>query len=366
MKLSTYFFAGLTVFIFCFFWLDSLALANEKKSKKMIVGLKVDPPYIMKDNDGSYYGLSVDIWYKISSDLSISYEFREFVHVQDMIVALGGNKIDLAINPLPVSGQYIRKLDVTQPFLTSRMAIAIRNEPQSQIKVFLSNLFSISFLKLLALLVVIVFIFGILVWGAEKQYNPTDFRDGIYGIMDGLWWSTVTITTVGYGDKTPKTTIGKVISMFWMFATISLISSFTATIASTLTVNRLETKISTLSDLQKIGKVGTIRNSNTEDYLERHQITPWLRYNSARAGLENLREGTINAFVYEHEVIDYLTMELNMGSQIKLIPTMFNKHYLSWLMTKNHPLFKKINPLIADFLGRDSWEKYLQKYNIEQ
>lgn len=338
---------------------------TEQLKPKLRVGLKVDPPYVMKEVDGTYYGLSVDIWIKVSSDLTIPYEFVEYTHIQDMVYGLSSRKIDIAINPLTVSSQRVRQLEVTQPFLTSSMAVAIQNSNDSQIIVFFSNLASGSFLELFGVLVLIVFGFGVIVWFVERQYNPTDFRDGIYGVMDGIWWSTVTITTVGYGDKTPKTTVGKIISMVWMFAAISLISSFTATIASTLTVNRLETEVNTLRDLKKIGRIGTIRNSDTEDYLSKHQIELFKTYESTTEGLEDLRKGIIKAFAYDRAVIHYLIADLNLDDEIKLVPTVFNRHFLSWNMRRQHPLYRQINPLVADFIGRESWEKYLQKYNME-
>lgn len=49
---------------------------------------------------------------------------------------------------------------------------------------------------------------------------------------DAIWWSYVTITTVGYGDKFPVTTEGRIIAIFLMTAGVGLFGTFTAYIAS--------------------------------------------------------------------------------------------------------------------------------------
>lgn len=49
---------------------------------------------------------------------------------------------------------------------------------------------------------------------------------------DAVWWAISTVTTVGYGDKTPVTTVGKVIAVFLMLGGISLLGVVTATLAS--------------------------------------------------------------------------------------------------------------------------------------
>ncbi len=54
---------------------------------------------------------------------------------------------------------------------------------------------------------------------------------------DAIWWSYVTITTVGYGDKFPVTTEGRIIASILMTAGVGLFGTFTAYIASIFVSN---------------------------------------------------------------------------------------------------------------------------------
>ncbi len=49
---------------------------------------------------------------------------------------------------------------------------------------------------------------------------------------DALWWSTTTVTTVGYGDFFPVTTAGRLIAVALMLVGIALIGSVTAAVAA--------------------------------------------------------------------------------------------------------------------------------------
>ena len=51
---------------------------------------------------------------------------------------------------------------------------------------------------------------------------------------DALWWAFVTITTVGYGDQYPVTTLGRAVGVFVMFAGVGIIGSLASILASVL------------------------------------------------------------------------------------------------------------------------------------
>lgn len=71
-------------------------------------------------------------------------------------------------------------------------------------------------------------------------------------IADWLWWSFVTVTTVGYGDITPSTHIGRIIGALLMCSGIGTLSLLTASIASVFVELRLRKDRGMASfDLQK-------------------------------------------------------------------------------------------------------------------
>lgn len=49
---------------------------------------------------------------------------------------------------------------------------------------------------------------------------------------DALWWSLATVSTVGYGDVYPRTTLGHLVAAVLMVAGVALFGTFTATVAS--------------------------------------------------------------------------------------------------------------------------------------
>lgn len=84
------------------------------------------------------------------------------------------------------------------------------------------------------------------------------------GFWSGVWWAIVTTTTVGYGDISPETMVGRFIAVALMLAGIGLVSTLAATIATLFIgeqdtvdqaelIERLERIERTLEDLRANG-----------------------------------------------------------------------------------------------------------------
>ena len=66
------------------------------------------------------------------------------------------------------------------------------------------------------------------------QFETTSPDANITTGGDALWWSVVTITTVGYGDTYPVTTAGRITGVFVMFAGVGIIGALASILASIL------------------------------------------------------------------------------------------------------------------------------------
>ncbi len=80
-------------------------------------------------------------------------------------------------------------------------------------------------ISVVAVLVIISSAIAILQVETEPESN-------IKTAEDAIWWAYVTITTVGYGDKFPITTEGRIIAAILMTAGVGMFGTFTAYVAS--------------------------------------------------------------------------------------------------------------------------------------
>lgn len=79
----------------------------------------------------------------------------------------------------------------------------------------------------------LVFALGLVIIAATIVTSVETTPDSqIASFEDAMWWSMVTVTTVGYGDMTPVTPIGRAMAMVLMLVGIGLFGGLTANLAS--------------------------------------------------------------------------------------------------------------------------------------
>ncbi len=295
----------MSLFLFLLVWSAQAAPDPElpvgtEEERPLVVAIKSSPPFSMKDDQGHWSGISFELWEAVAEESGRDYELKE-VTLKEMLQGLEDGSVDVGVAALTVTAEREARFDFTQPFFQGGLGIAVPTTPRSNFAL-VWRVLSPTFLETIGGLVAVLFLSGALMWAFERK--DADER-GINSLFDAFWWSAVTMTTVGYGDRIPQTTGGRIVAMVWMFSGIVLISSFTATISSVLTVSQLESEIDGPEDLAAV-RVGTVASSTSATWCDEQRLYAEL-CESPQQALEALAEGKVEAVVYDAPVLQYLT-----------------------------------------------------------
>ena len=321
------------------------------------IGIHNAPPFAMKDNDGSWYGLGVDLLGVVSRHSGVHYQFVE-TEPEGIVRDVASGKLDAGIGAVPINAADERIIDFSQPYYSGEVGVALRLVDQLGPKFLFRLLASPAFLYMLGLLTGPVFVFGALIWLIERRANPQQFEPRpARGVFSGIWWATVTMTTVGYGDKAPVTFLGRLLAMAWMFAALILASITTAQLAAGLTSSLNTNFVSGVADLSGLD-VGTVSQSVAEAELSLISI-PSKPFKTVSAGLEALANHDIDAFVYDRAALQWA---LKNYSDLYLTGLQFSRENFGLILPQGSPYREQVNVAILQALQTEQWHLTLERY----
>ena len=327
-------------------------------AETMRVGIKAVPPFAMPDEKDAWTGISVELWQRIAVDLGWQTEWVVMDSSRAQIKALETGSIDVALGALSMTRQREAIMNFSAPFYATHLAIATPAEYRSWRGV-LKELLSTAFLSTVAVLLLLLLAVGGLLWLVERKRNPQEFGGSVtQGIGSGFWWSLVTMTTVGYGDKAPATFIGRSLATIWMFASIIMIAGLTASIAASLTVNQLNTMVRGVQDLNQVRSVA-VSGSTGEQYLRKRGIR-MQSVTTAAEGLALLREGKAEALIYDEALLRYLLKDAAPG--IEILRQSIQMEYYAFGMKSSFVHEEKLNQTLLAYTSDSQWKEILNRY----
>ncbi|XP_065060053.1 uncharacterized protein LOC135687428 [Rhopilema esculentum] len=147
---------------------------------------------------------------------------------------------------------------------------------------------------------------GIVIWLLDSSRNQQDFpRKFKDGIIEGMWWAFVSMTTVGYGDKTPKSLVARFFGIVWITVGISLCGVFTASLTTGMTQSFIDEDLY-LSDK----RVGVLNKTNYEMNIamrEGAKVTGFSSYIELKNALIN---GQIDGILMDSLILKHYAEDL--------------------------------------------------------
>ena len=326
----------------------------------MRVGTLHSPPFIVKSPDGSWSGISIALWRRIAEELDLTFEFEER-DIQGLLDGVQDGSLDVAVAALTITEGRETALDFTHPFHTTGFSVAV--PPQARTDSWwltFGNLVSWQFVQLSGMLVLLLFLVGWVIWLVEhKQQVAKGDSHTIRHISEGFWWAAATMTTVGYGDKTPLTRFGRLVGVVWMFMALMLVASFIASFASALTVQRLESKWHGPQDLVRMF-VATVPASTSEQYLREQGIAS-RAYPTVADGLRAVAEGEVDAMVYDAPLLRYL-VRTGYPKRLEVLPFTFERQDYGFALPSGSSLREPINRSLIRIIREPGWTSTIDRY----
>ncbi len=280
---------------------DTLAALD--LSGRLVAGVTEAPPFAIKNPDGSWDGIAVELWRRIGRQAGFKADLRE-VPEDGLLDAVAGGTVDVML-ALPASPDAERRADFTAPYYTTTLGVATKSG--NRITEVLTELFSPTFLKIAASLSVMLLIVGVIIWLFERRDNEDDFREGKEGVWDGFWWAGVTMTTIGYGDKSPGSVGGKITALVWMLVSMAVTASLTAALVSSLGLGGSGGSVEIPGDLRDKA-VGVVEDSSVGGYLEEEGLA-FETVADIPSGLRAVDEERLDAFVGPAPVLNHYKNE---------------------------------------------------------
>ena len=334
--------------------------------RKLIVGVAVGPPFNIKNADGSWTGISVELWRQIAKELGIDFEFYE-TNLIGNFAGLSQGWLDVAVGPLTITEQREEICDFTHSYFVSNLAVAVPTNRLPASARFLLAFFDPNAWRIISRIVIgffaIMVVVAGLMWLCERRANPAQFGgEGrpAKGFGSALWWSAVTMTTVGYGDVAPRTLKGRLLAVAWMFVSMVLVSIFTATLASILTTERLRqyTAIRGLDDLRRV-HVGTFPDSSAAQYLTTNHID--YKALARTEPFEALKEGKIQAVLFDEPFLRY-EVRTHYQGEFTVLPLHLDTQLYAFAVREGAPLREPINRVLLRKIHEPAWRDLVYQY----
>ena len=325
------------------------------KGKVLKIATRQSPPFSYQDNNGVWKGISIELWQKIAKSNNYKYTFEDTT-LNELLEGVRNGKYDVGVAGITITSDREKFLDFSQPFISSTIGVASIDDGSPWLKVF-NKFISLTFLKILLMLVAVLLLAGIGVWFFERKKNEEFSGKPHSSLASAFWWAAVTMTTVGYGDKSPRTPGGRIVGLLWMFVSVIILTSFTAAIVSSLTIESAENKV-TLNTLRQ-GQVATVPNSVADVTLKKFNIAP-VNFQTCKDMFEALSNGKVDYVIYDLPVLRYYGTKY--GSKFSITAVEEYRQDFGLAFRLDSPLENDVDVELLRIVNTPAWRNIITRY----
>jgi polar amino acid transport system substrate-binding protein len=336
--------------------------AEQRETGPLRIAVYDVPPYGYVDTDGSISGVSVDLWRRVAEQMQRQFTFVPVSDMESVLAGLEQGRFDAAIGAITITPEREERVDFSYPTHRSGVAVALRKET-GPFFALMSYGAAVSELGVLILgILAMLILIGVAMWIVERpvRSGTQGSESSVVTLRDGLYWAVVTMTTVGYGDKTPKTTVGRFVAILWMMGSLVLVSLLSTSLVSRLTAERVETRnVASLIDLSR-QKLAAVVHSSGAEYLDELHLR-YMECKDLPEALDSLANGQSNAVVNSVGALQYFISK-RYDKVLEMPQGLLAPAYMAVALPAHSPLKRPIDRALIKITSGAEWRTLEERF----
>lgn len=314
----------------------SFASAGENEPRTVTVDVAEFPPLVMHEG-GNFSGFDIDFWNAIAEELGVSTTFA-LTDFGDIFSHLEKGTADAALAGITITDGREAKVDFSHSYFDSGLRILVSKESGSSTLGLLTQTYESGFGNWMLVFVIFILISALLIWWTDGD-NDAIADPFLPGYFEALWFVIVTSTTVGYGDFAPKGWLPRAVAVMIMVGGITISGIFIGTLSSLMTEERIESNISSVSDLR--GKTVATKAGTTSEKSLRSLGTNVVAVTRIEDAYPLLGRGEVDAVVFDAPSILYHAQR--HADTVMIAGPLFDRQYYGIALPPGSPLREDVN-----------------------
>ena len=347
------------------------AYAEDRHLKVYVADMK--PLVIIEEAEDRYTpatisGFEIDLWNEIGQELVALGLVKdwEFVTVawSELEKNIKMGNADVACSGITIRSDRMEWAEFSAPTVNSGLGIMVLKSENK--RGFFENIFyrlSVLYNALcgpVAIFGVFILISAHFFWLIAK-FKGFNGIDGNYfpGIFDATFYSVVSSSTVGYGDQTPKKTLGRVATIILIFCGGIFYCNFTAILSADYTTEIISGDIQNPEDLK--GKIVLTQKGTTSvDYVKQLGASKVSTVSSVPDACDDLLLERGDAVVYDYPVLrNYVKENID---KVEMVGGMFDEQYYGYAFPLGSDLKRAVDVALYKLREDGTYNSLYEKW----
>jgi ABC-type amino acid transport substrate-binding protein len=311
--------------------------------------------------DGAFRGVSVELWRRVAEELGSEYTLTPVGQMDAILAGLEQGRFDAAIGAITITPERASRVDFSYPAHRSGVAVALRKETGPVSALVAYGRVAIELSSLIATMLALLVVIGVAMWSIERPTRSSPVTESsVATLRDGIYWAVVTMTTVGYGDKTPKTLFGRFVAIVWMLGSVALVSLLSASLVSRLTAEQVESSVPFTGDDLTGKRLAAVAYSSGAEYLDTQRLA-YTKYENLQAAVSALADDKTDAVVNSVGALRYL-VAARFAKTVHIPDNLLSPAYIAIALPEHSPLKKPMDRALMRITASAEWRSLEGRY----